>query len=121
MAFMFWTFLLIPAAVLGVLLEKMFSPLVSHVQWLFQPVVFYTVCRALIVVNIWILAALLVIRYKQKRAGKLEWPYINSVRGWKRLWRIAVKLILFWGPVWEVGVIVFWFLLIALQVVRPVP
>ena len=121
MAFIFWVLLILPAAALGVLLEKIFSPIVSHFQWLFRPAVFYTVCKVLIVLNILLLIALLVVGYRQKRAGKLAWPYIDSFRGWKHLWLIAVKLILFWGPVWELGVIVFFFLLIALRVVGPVP
>ena len=120
MAFMLWVFLLIPAAALGVLLEKIFSPVVSHFQWLFQPVVFYTVCKVLIVFNFMLMAALLVVGHRQRRAGKLAWPYIDSFRGWKRLWLIAVKLFLFWGPIWELGMVVFFFLLIALRVVGPI-
>ena len=121
MAFVFWILLILPAAALGVLLEKIFSPFIDHFQWLFRPVVFYTVCKVLIVLNVLLLIALLVIRYRRKRAGKLAWPYIDSFRGWKHLWLIAVKLFLFWGPIWELGVIVFLFLLIALRVAGPIP
>lgn len=126
MAFVFWIFLLLPAMALGLLLEKIFTPVLGPIQTvlgpLLRPEVFYTVCKVLIGVNVLLLIALLAVRVRWKRAGKLARPYINSVRGVRRLWLVAVKLVLSLGPLWQIGVIAFLALLLVLQPVRePAP
>ena len=125
MAFMFWIFLLLPAMVLYYVVAHVVAPFIGPImpviKWLTQPAVFYAACKNLIVLNVLIFAALLIIKRRWKRAGKLAWPYIDSFRGWKHLWLIAVKLILYLGPLWELFVILFLALLVAMKVAGPIP
>ena len=126
MAFIFWTFLLLPAMALGLLLEAIFTPILGPlepvIRWLSQPAVFYTIVKLILGFNILVLLAFLAIRRRMKRAGRLAWPYIDSFRGWKHLGLIAVKLVLYLGPLWEAGVIAVCALLLVIQPVHePAP
>lgn len=96
MALFGWIFLLlIPLAYVIVALETVLAWVVAHL-FLVNMIV-----GALLAVNVLILAVLLALRSRWKKAGKLAWSYIDSVRGWKHLELILVKLLLTLGPVWE--------------------
>lgn len=126
MAFVLWIFLLLPAMALGLLLEAIFTPILGPlqpvIQWLSRPAVFYTIVKLILGFNLLVLAALLAVRRRMKRAGRLARSYIDSFRGWKRLGLMAVKLVLSLGPLWEAGVIALCALLLVIQPVHePAP
>ncbi|MDE6280341.1 MAG: hypothetical protein K2M15_00870 [Oscillospiraceae bacterium] len=104
MGFLFFTLLLLPAMLLYVLVTALLAPFMPVLQpfldWLNTPGVFYRISQLIIAVNLLLFVVLLVVRFKWKRAGKLEWGYIHSVQGWPRLWRKLVRLVLSWGPLW---------------------
>ena len=90
-------------------------------DWVTQPTVFYTVCKVMIVLNLLLFAALLVLGSGLRRAGKLERFYVRSVRGWPRLRRGLVRLVFFWGPLWELAWAAIPYLWMLMEVAGPVP
>ena len=125
MGCLFFTLLLLPAMLLYVLAATLMEPFMPVLQpfldWVTQPTVFYTVCKVMIVVNLLLFVVLLVVRFRLKRAGRLEWGYIHSVRGWPRLWRSLVSLVSFWGPLWELAWAAIPCLWMLMEVAGPIP
>ena len=125
MGFLIFTILLLPAillcALVGAILSPFYDTLKPFLDWVTQPTVFYPICRIMIAFNLLLSVVLLVVRFQWKRAGRLEWDYINSVRGWKRLWRLLVKFVMFWGPLWELAWAAIPYCWMLMEVVKPVP
>ncbi|MBD5084350.1 MAG: hypothetical protein HDT33_04605 [Clostridiales bacterium] len=124
MGFLFFTLLLLPAILLYALVATLMEPFMPvlrpFLDWFTQPAVFYMVCKVMIVVNLLLFVVLLVVRFKWKRAGKLEWGYIHSVRGWPRLWRELIRFVLFWGPFWELAWAAIPYLWMLMEVAGPI-
>ena len=125
MGFLFFTLLLLPAillcALISMLLEPFMPVLRPFVAWISQPAVFYTVCKVLTVVSLLLFMILMAVRSRWKEDGKLDQAYIHSALGLRPLWRGMVKLVLFWGPIWELAAAVFFYLCILLRAAGPLP
>ena len=125
MGFLVFFILLLPAMLLCALVGTLMTPFMPLLQpildWVTQPAVFYPVCKVMIGFNLLLFAALLVIRFKWKRAGRLEWGYIHSVQGWSFLKRSMVRLLLTYGPIWVLGWAAIPYCWMLMEVVKPVP
>ena len=125
MGFLFFTLLLLPAMLLYALVAMLIEPFRPVLQpildWLNTPGARYLIFQIMIVINLLLFVVLLAVRFKWKRAGKLEWGYIHSVQGWPRLWRKLVRLVLTWGPLWELTWVAIPYVLIRTGFVPPAP
>ena len=123
--FLFFTLLLLPAMLLYVLAATLIEPFRPVIQtfldWINKPEGFYTFCKLMIAANLLVFAALLVMRFRWKRAGKLDRVYIYSVRGWRRLWRRLVGFVLSQGPYWEAVWIIILVLTVVFKIGSPMP
>lgn len=125
MGFLFFTLLLLPAillcALVSMLLEPFMPVLRPFVAWISQPAVFYAVCKVLFVADLLLFMVLMAVRSRWAQDGKLERGYIQSVRGWKRLWRSLVKFTLSWGPIWVLAWAAVFYICILMKLAGPIP
>lgn len=107
-----FAFIFIPLILLAevcMLIEKIVHVLVLH------SMIVNIVVGVLLAINAGILAALLVVRAKWKKGGRMERAYLSNYRGWSYLWRFWVKLLLILGPIWQILMVLFCILYLVMQ------
>ena len=113
MGFLMFTLLLLPAMLLAAAVQTVLSPfagiLAPVLELLNDPVFVYRAVQALLVWNLLVLAGLVLARRHMNRTGGpgWEWEYIHGARGWRRLGRRLVCLVLTLGPWCEAVPILF--------------
>ena len=97
MGFLVFTVLLLPAMLLYAAVQALLSPFAG------------ILAQALLAWNVLVLTALVLARRHMKRTGGpgWEWEYIHGARGWRRLGRRLVCLVLTLGPWCEAVPILF--------------
>ena len=113
MGFLVFTVLLLPAMLLYAAVRALLSPfagiLAPVLALLNDPVFVNRAAQALLAWNVLVLTALVLARRHMKRTGGpgWEWEYIHGARGWRRLGRRLVCLVLTLGPWCEAVPILF--------------
>lgn len=101
MGFLIFLPLILLGSLVGLVLEKIFTPFLPVLALLRDPVVFRVAMGVLLAVNVLFLVLLMTVRSRLARKGRMSRAYVRSRHGFARFKAAAVRNVLIFAIVWE--------------------